>query len=246
MLQKKYSLVLFRTIWPAQLMPAYWCLVYDSALKMDDLGRTLRCNTRVSVSACVPHRVFPQGDPNSPSAGAPSCSLKVSAAQLVRIVLHCISTTLTWHTAFLPSLLVFFSFFLSLSLFFYYISQLGSLSLSLEILSLLCELTWIALPPGLPQAPFIMMLQFNVKFILLFAVASPHSLCLDSTFGSFFLMAPVDSAALATFLSHSCILDWQAFALSLHLSFGLEMFNLWIRSLGFGIHRWAAQCENVC
>lgn len=74
-----------------------------------------------------------------------------------------------------------------------------SLSWSLEILSLLWELTWIALPPGLPQAPFIMMLQFNVKFILLFAVALPHSLCLYSTFG-FSLRNPVDSVTITGFL----------------------------------------------
>lgn len=77
-----------------------------------------------------------------------------------------------------------------------------SLFLSLEILSLLGVLTWIALPPGLLQAPFIMMLQFNVKFILLFAVALPCLLCLYTTFG-FSLRAPVDSVTLATFLFFS-------------------------------------------
>lgn len=149
------------------------CLEHDWILEMDDLERVLRCNMFVSVSACVPHCVFPQGDPNSPSAGAPSCSLKMSAAQLVRIVLHCISTTMTWHAAFFctclhslvfsPPLSLSLSFFFSFTIspncaFFSSLSLAHFFSRSLEILSLLWELTWIALPPGLPQAPFIMML----------------------------------------------------------------------------------------
>lgn len=64
---------------------------------MDTVELLLWCTGRVSVSvsARVPHCVFPQGDPDNPSAGAPSCSLKVSATQLVCIVMHCISTMLT-------------------------------------------------------------------------------------------------------------------------------------------------------
>lgn len=172
---------------------------------MDDLESTLWCN--VCECVCMFHIV---------------CSLRET--QIVPVlVLHHASWRCQQHNWFVlcctasasrwPDMLLFFcihllSLVFSLSLCFFLLLSIPvvlsfvvyiSLSWSLEILSLLWELTWIALPPGLPQAPFIMMLQFNVKFILLFAVALPHSLCLYSTFG-FSLRNPVDSVTITGFL----------------------------------------------